>query len=78
MFDFSGSFGHNTIYDFLASGSPHDVVDFANDTFTSYAELQSDMAQVGKNVVITLDATDTIILKSVSLAALVSHDFIFG
>jgi hypothetical protein len=77
-FDFSGSFGHNTIDEFAWSGATHDVMHFASDDFANYAAVQAHMAQVGSDVVITLDAGDTIVLQSMTLAHLVSHDFTFG
>jgi hypothetical protein len=36
------------------------------------------MAQVGHDVVITLDAGDTIILQHITLAHLTASDFTFG
>jgi hypothetical protein len=77
-FDFSGSFGHNTILDFAATGTSHDILHFASDDFANYAAVQAHMAQVGSNVVITLDAGDTIVLQTMILAHLTTHDFTFG
>jgi hypothetical protein len=79
-FDFSGSFGKYEISGFVAAvGHPttFDVIDFASDDFSSYTELQSHMAQVGKDVVITLDANDDIVLVGTKLAYLNTHDFLF-
>jgi len=78
IFDFSGSFGHNTILDFVATGTHHDTMNFLSDDFGSYAAVQSHMAQVGSDVVITLDAADTIVLEGQALANLTSSDFTFG
>lgn len=78
MFDFSGSFGHNTILGFAWSGATHDTIHFQSDDFANYAAVQAHMAQVGSDVVITLDAGDTIVLENMALAHLVSHDFTFG
>ncbi len=79
-FDFSGQFGHYRIADFAAYATHHtgyDVLAFASDEFTSYTELQSHMAQVGADVVITLDATDDIVLLGTKLTTLNAHDFAF-
>jgi hypothetical protein len=79
-FDFSGSFGKYEITGFVPDAghaTSYDVMDFASDDFSTYAELQSHMAQVGKDVVITLDPTDDIVLVGVKLAALNAHDFLF-
>jgi hypothetical protein len=77
-FDFSGSFGHNTILNFLGTSAEHDTIHFASDDFANYSAVQSHMAQVGNNVVITLDAGDTIVLSHILLSHLVSADFTFG
>jgi hypothetical protein len=77
-FDFSGSFGHNTITGFVATNNAHDTIHFLSDDFANYAAVQSHMAQVGTDVVITLDAADTIVLESQTLANLTSSDFTFG
>jgi hypothetical protein len=78
IFDFSGSFGHNTIAGFVGTTAQHDTIHFASDDFANYAAVQSHMAQVGANVVISLDAADTIILQHIALAHLVASDFTFG
>jgi hypothetical protein len=77
-FDFSGSFGHNTILGFVSSGATRDTIHFQSDDFANYAAVQAHMAQVGSDVVITLDPADTIVLENMTLAHLVSHDFTFG
>ncbi|MGD0143474.1 MAG: hypothetical protein ABSC92_09965 [Rhizomicrobium sp.] len=77
-FNFSGSFGRNTISGFVGTGSGHDILHFASDDFASYAAVQAHMAQVGHDVVITLDAGDTIILQHITLAHLTASDFTFG
>jgi hypothetical protein len=77
-FDFSGSFGHNTVAGFIGTGIEHDVLHFASDDFANYAAVQAHMAQVGASVVISLDAADTIILQHITLAHLPASDFTFG
>jgi hypothetical protein len=78
LFDFSGAVGHVTIDGFVSTGATHDVIHFGNDDFANYAALQAAMTQVGRDVVITLDAGDSIVLGNTTLAHLVSHDFTFG
>ena len=74
-FMYSGNFGNDTISAFNVH---HDFIHFAANDFTSYSELQSHMAQVGTDVVITLDASDSIVLTHETLASFTSTDFIFG
>jgi hypothetical protein len=81
VFLFNGSFGEYQISGFegyVGHKTTFDVIDFASDDFTSYTELQSHMAQVGADVVITLDATDDIVLLGTKLSTLSTHDFLFS
>jgi Ca2+-binding RTX toxin-like protein len=77
-FDFAALFGHDTITDFAATGSAHDVVRFDAGIFADFADLQQHMAAVGNDVVITLDGGDSIVLQHVALASLTAADFAFG
>ena len=81
VFQFNGSFGKYEIAGFAAYATHHtnyDIIDFASDDLTSYTELQSHMAQVGADVVITLDATDDIVLLGTKLTYLNTHDLAFS
>jgi hypothetical protein len=78
LFEFSGKYGNDTIGSFRpGSGPAHDTIQFASNDFTSFAQVQSAMSQVGANVVIRLDATDAITLLNKSVASLVAADFKF-
>jgi hypothetical protein len=78
LFAFSGNFGHETIDKFIGgTGSTHDTIRFATNDFGSFAAVQSHMSQVGSDVVIRLDGTDTITLAGVKLSTLVAADFKF-
>jgi Ca2+-binding RTX toxin-like protein len=78
-FVFNPGFGKETITDFVASGSPagsvHDIIDLHQLGLTNFGQVHD--AQVGKNVVITVDAQDTITLQGVTLAYLTANDFHF-
>ena len=79
LFEFGGHFGAETIDNFTAgAGATHDTLEFATSDFASYAALTSAMSQAGSDVMIRLDATDSIALNHVSLSSLVSADFKFG
>jgi len=81
LFEFKGSFGEYQISGFegyVGHKTTFDVIDFASDDFASYTALQSHMAQVGADVVITLDATDDIVLLGTKLTQLTTHDFLFS
>ncbi len=76
--EFSGDFGKVTFDDFVGgTGTNHDTIQFAANDFGSFSQVQSASSQVGADVVIKLDATDSITLNNVTLASLVSADFKF-
>jgi hypothetical protein len=80
LFEFKGSFGEYQISGFegyVGHKATFDIIDFASDDFANYTALQSHMAQVGADVVITLDATDDIVLLGTKLTQLTTHDFLF-
>ena len=77
-FVFSGTnFGTNVITDFYVRGGHHDVIQFNQTAFANFAAVQSHSAQVGSNVVITLDAADTVTLVGATLSSLKPFDFHF-
>ena len=76
-FYFNAGFGTDAITDFTATGSGHDIIDFAATLFPNYAALSSHMTQVGSAVVITYDGSDTVTLIGVKLASLSAADFNF-
>jgi hypothetical protein len=79
LFEFAGKYGNQTIDDFTSGTGPtHDVIQFAAKTdFATFAAVQHAMSQVGSNVVIRLDSTDSITLADISKSSLVSTDFKF-
>ena len=79
LFEFGSHFGAETIDNFTAGAGPtHDTLEFSTSDFASYAALTSAMSQAGSDVMIRLDATDSIALNHVSMSSLVSADFKFG
>ncbi len=78
LFEFSGDFGNVTFDDFVAgTGTNHDTIQFAANDFSAFSQVQSASSQAGADVVIKIDATDSITLNNVTLASLVSADFTF-
>ncbi|TAY93631.1 Ig-like domain-containing protein [Rhizobium ruizarguesonis] len=74
-FVFNDNFGRDIIADFKAG---LDEIQFDDAIFANFAAVQSAMAQVGGNVVITYDTNDTVTLNNVSLAKLDAGDFLFA
>jgi hypothetical protein len=76
-FVFKGAFGHDAVNYFHAGNlSNHDFIELAASAVPGFTHLH--MVQVGSNVVITIDAHDSVTLAHVKLATLTPHDFIFA
>jgi hypothetical protein len=69
-FVFGSNFGKEVITDFQAATLNHDVLQFSQNTFNDFAAVLAHAAQVGSDVVITVDALDTVTLKNVQLSGL--------
>ena len=89
-FVFRAGCGLDTLYDFgqtqdatgtmVMAPEDHDVIRFEGGLFANFDALVASgaMAQVGANVVITLDATDQITLRNMSISNLDAGDFVFA
>ena len=71
-FVFKSGFGLDTVTDFTAGA---DVVEIRDGLFADFAAIQAASQQVSGDVVITLDASNTITLQNVTLANLQQNDF---
>ena len=76
-FWFEASFGHDMLTDFAAIGVGHDMINFSTADFANYAAVLTHMAQVGPDVVITYDGSNSLTLKGELLASLLPMDFAF-
>jgi Ca2+-binding RTX toxin-like protein len=74
-FVFKSGFGLDTVTDFTAGAASDDVIRIEDGLFADFAAVQSASAQVGSDVVITVDASNTITLQNVTLANLHQDDF---
>jgi Ca2+-binding RTX toxin-like protein len=66
--------GHDDVMDFTA-GQDHILIDHT--ILADYAAVQSHMQQVGNDVVITVDADNSVTLHNVSVGNLSMNDFLF-
>jgi Ca2+-binding RTX toxin-like protein len=73
-FVFEAGFGNDIVGDFVA-GQDRLQIDHA--IFANFAAVQSHMQQIGNDVVITFDASNTITLWNVQAASLHASDFVF-
>ena len=73
----SAAFGLDRLLDFGDGATNEDVVAFSSSVFANFAAVQSASAQVGGNVVITYDASNSITINNVLLSSLDANDFNF-
>lgn len=76
-FAFSGNIGLDVIQDFKDTATENDFIEFSLSLFANTDAVLAAMAQVGADVVITYDATNTITIKGASVANFAAEDFIF-
>jgi len=76
-FMFAANWGNDVIVDFQDGAGVGDVIAIDSDAFTNFAEVQAAMTQVGADVRITLDSTDTILIQNTTIAQFGADDFTF-
>ncbi|KZM48683.1 hypothetical protein OA90_18500, partial [Labrenzia sp. OB1] len=72
-----GDTGHDTISGFTAGAGVGDVLEFETTIFNDYASVLAAAADVGGDVVITVDANTSVKLEGVTTASLHQDDFQF-
>ncbi|MBY5403439.1 M10 family metallopeptidase [Rhizobium leguminosarum] len=78
VFVYSPDWGHDTITNFKASGTAHDVIRIDDSVFSDWASLLAASSQSGNDTIITADADNTIILQNVMVSDLQSEGFLFA
>ncbi len=76
LFIFADGSGNDTVVDFQAGAGSDDVLDIAAFGFADGADVLTAASQVGDDVVIALDADDSVTLLGVNLAELHDDDFL--
>ena len=76
-FIFNANFGIDTITNFGDVAANQDVIDFSTAVFANFAAVQAALHQVGADVHIDVNASNSVILTNVSVANLGSDDFRF-
>jgi Ca2+-binding RTX toxin-like protein len=76
-FVFAGGFDHDRITDFVAGAGTVDVIRFNQNLFQNFNAVINASEQVGDDVVITLNAGNSLTLDDVQLATLHQDDFQF-
>ncbi len=77
-FAFHAGFGAETIDNFTTTGASHDTLQFDKGLFADWAHLLGATRQQGSDLLITLDATDTLLIRNVSLAHFTSSNAVFA
>ena len=77
-FVFAPNFGKDTISDFAAAGASHDLIVFDHATFGDFAAAIEAAAQVGTDVVFTVDDHTSLTLANTQLSSLSADDFRFS
>nr|WP_280950624.1 M10 family metallopeptidase C-terminal domain-containing protein [Rhizobium esperanzae] len=78
VFVYSSNWGHDTITNFVATGSAHDAISIDHNIFVDWESLFAASEQSGNDTVITADSDNTITLRNVALSSLQSWDFLFA
>ncbi|MEP4034548.1 MAG: hypothetical protein ABJM33_24720, partial [Roseibium polysiphoniae] len=73
----NGATGHDTITDFSAGPGVGDIVQFETAIFADYASVLAAAADVGDDVVITVDGNTSVKLEGVTTSSLDQDDFQF-
>jgi VCBS repeat-containing protein len=76
-FVYHSGFGVDVINGFTATGAAHDILQVDSNLFSDWAHLLGATQQVGTDLVITYDASDTITLKNVALSSFTSANATF-
>ncbi|AIC25934.1 hemolysin-type calcium-binding protein [Rhizobium etli bv. mimosae str. IE4771] len=78
VFVYSANWGHDTITNFVATGSAHDAISIDHGIFADWEALFAATEQSGNDTIITADSDNTITLRNVALSSLQSWDFLFA
>ncbi|AXA41179.1 Hemolysin-type calcium-binding repeat (2 copies) family protein [Rhizobium leguminosarum] len=78
FFIYSPNWGHDTITNFVATGTAHDTIRIDHSVFADWASLLAASSQSGSDTIVTADINNTITLKNVAVSSLESSDFQFA
>ncbi|TBC13821.1 M10 family metallopeptidase [Rhizobium ruizarguesonis] len=78
VFVYSPNWGHDTITNFVATGSAHDAISIDHSIFADWETLFAAIEQFGNDTIITADSDNTITLTNVAVSSLQSWDFLFA
>jgi Ca2+-binding RTX toxin-like protein len=74
---FASGFGKDIVTDFQAGAGSEDILEFSLSTFSGFDAILAAAAQGGSDIVVTVDASNTVTLRNVQLSTLHTDDFRF-
>jgi serralysin len=77
FFVYAPNWGHDTITNFVAAGTAHDIIKIDHTIFADWASLLAASSQSGSDTIMTADSDNTITLKNVAATSLQAADFQF-
>jgi Ca2+-binding RTX toxin-like protein len=77
LFIFMANFGRDVVTDFSVGSGNNDRIQFGAGTFADYTDVQAHMTQEGMNVVLQLDAGNSVTLFNTTTAVLTADHFLF-
>jgi serralysin len=78
FFVYLANWGHDTITNFVATGTAHDTIRIDQNVFADWASLLAASHQSGSDTIVTADADNSITLQNVAISSLHSTDFLFA
>ena len=69
-FVFGPAFGRDTIEDFQAAGTDHDVIEFDHAVYADASSALAAFSQIGSDVVVTSSPADTILVRNTQIASI--------
>ncbi len=65
----------DVIYGFQASGANHDFIQLTGTNFTSFADVQANLSQMGADTLLTLSPTQHVLIRNTQVSSLTATDF---
>ena len=77
-FQFAAGSGHDVIYGFQTSGANQDFIDLNAYGFTSFSQVAPLLSQYGADTLLTLSATDSVLIRDTQVSSLTASDFLLA
>ncbi|QUD87523.1 tandem-95 repeat protein [Phenylobacterium montanum] len=78
FFQFGGTATQDVIYGFQAGGAAPDVIQLTSAPFTSFADVQAHLTQLGADTLLTLSATQQVLIHNTTATSLTAANFALG